>query len=976
MTAPSVFISYSHKDEEWKDRLVTQLGVLKQEGILDLWDDRRIEVGDDWKPEIENAINRAAIAILMISANFLTSKFILDEEVPKFLARREKEGLRVIPLIVKPCAWTQVKWLSKIQARPKDGKPLSTQRAPQADADLAAFAIEIAGIVKRAKTSEVSETSEVWKISPDKISLAKLPSTSPDLFGRDDKLKELDDAWNNPRINIVSLVAWGGVGKSALVNKWLTQMGADNYRGAEQVFGWSFYSQGAAEGRQVSADQFIASALVWFGDPEMANSSASPWDKGERLAELIKGQKTLLILDGLEPLQNPPPVETGKIKDPALVSFLREMARQNRGLVIITTRLAVDDLKDFTVLPPLRGRDGEGSALERDLESLSPEAGADYLKHLGVDGTDAECQQASRDFGGHALALTLLGRYLKVVYGGDVRKRGEIPHVMDEQKQGAHARRVMKSYEHWLQGKPELDILRLMGLFDRPAQKGALDALRKEPAITGLTDKLQKLSDANWKYAVNDLRELRLIAPEDPHEPNALDCHPLLREHFGEQLKEANPAAWREGNNRLYEYYKASAKEFPNTLQEMAPLFAAVLHGCQAGKHQEALDEVYLKRIQRGDEYFSLKILGAFGVNLAALSYFFDPPWHNPVVQLREPAKDFVVSEVGFHLRALGRLREAIQPMQTTLESDVAQERWKFSAIDASNLSELYLTLGDVRQALTYAEQSVQLADRSVDWDRQMVSRTTFADILYQVGRLAEARVTFQEAEEIQKKNQPKFSFLYSLQGYQYCDLLLSQGEYAEVRERASQSLEWAKQNNAQLLTFALCNLSLGRAHLLQSQQTSEVFETSEVSQALTYLNRAVDGLRESGNQDYLPRGLLARAEYYRVAGAVERCQRDLDEAFSIATRGGMGLHLADCHLEYARLSLRAIAKQSPGDGTTPNGEGIAYSSSTMSAEERRLAMTFVHEHLSIAKEMIAKMGYHRRDKEVEELEKLLAISP
>ena len=288
MTAPSVFISYSHKDEEWKDRLVTQLGVLKQEGILDLWDDRRIEVGDDWKPEIENAINRAAIAILMISANFLTSKFILDEEVPKFLARREKEGLRVIPLIVKPCAWTQVKWLSKIQARPKDGKPLSTQRAPQADADLAAFAIEIAGIVKRAKTSEVSETSEVWKISPDKISLAKLPSTSPDLFGRDDKLKELDDAWNNPRINIVSLVAWGGVGKSALVNKWLTQMGADNYRGAEQVFGWSFYSQGAAEGRQVSADQFIASALVWFGDPEMANSSASPWDKGERLAELIK----------------------------------------------------------------------------------------------------------------------------------------------------------------------------------------------------------------------------------------------------------------------------------------------------------------------------------------------------------------------------------------------------------------------------------------------------------------------------------------------------------------------------------------------------------------------------------------------------------------------------------------------------------------------------------------------------------------
>ena len=53
-----------------------------------------------------------------------------------------------------------------------------------------------------------------------------------------------------------------------------------------------------------------------------------------------------------------------------------------------------------------------------------------------------------------------------------------------------------------------------------------------------------------------------------------------------------------------------------------------------------------------------------------------------------------------------------------------------------------------------------------------------------------------------------------------------------------------------------------------------------------------------------LPRGLLARAEFYRVTGALDKAQKDLDEAFSIATRGGMGLHLADCHLEYARLYL------------------------------------------------------------------------
>jgi hypothetical protein len=93
MPAPSVFISYSHKDEEWRYRLVTQLGVLQMEGILDVWDDQRIEAGDDWYPEIEKAISNANIATLMISANFLTSKFIRGEEVPKLLERRTKSDV-------------------------------------------------------------------------------------------------------------------------------------------------------------------------------------------------------------------------------------------------------------------------------------------------------------------------------------------------------------------------------------------------------------------------------------------------------------------------------------------------------------------------------------------------------------------------------------------------------------------------------------------------------------------------------------------------------------------------------------------------------------------------------------------------------------------------------------------------------------------------------------------------------------------
>jgi predicted nucleotide-binding protein len=82
-----IFISYSHKDTGFKDALVEQLKVLELEGFCDLWEDSRIQTGSDWKPEIEKAIDEADIAVLMVSAGFLTSPFIRGKEVPPILHR-------------------------------------------------------------------------------------------------------------------------------------------------------------------------------------------------------------------------------------------------------------------------------------------------------------------------------------------------------------------------------------------------------------------------------------------------------------------------------------------------------------------------------------------------------------------------------------------------------------------------------------------------------------------------------------------------------------------------------------------------------------------------------------------------------------------------------------------------------------------------------------------------------------------------
>jgi len=823
------------------------------------------------------------------------------------------------------------------------------------------------------------------------VFLAKLPTTDQKLFGREEELKWLDEAWEEEHTHILSLVAWGGVGKTALVNEWLSQMEKDNYRGAGRVYGWSFYSQGTREAGHASSDTFFEDALQFFGfegDPPK-----SPWDKSKELVKRVRQQPTLFILDGLEPLQYPPGPMHKELHDKGMQALLKDLALFNNGLCVVTTRCELKDIA-HTV-----GK----STKEVCLENLTDEAGARLLSHLGVVGTEDELRVASRDVKGHALALNLLGSYLATVHEGEVRKRDLVPTLYDDEEKGSHARNVMESYETWLKGTLELNILYVMGLFDRPVRGGAIDALREAPAIKGLTDELQNLTKAKWNYAIRHLRELRLLAAKDEHSPDTLDCHPLIREHFAEKLKIKSQQAWQEAHSRLYEYYKnLPEKELPDTLEEMEPLFAAVAHGCQAGKYQETFCDIYWKRISRSGEYYTFNKLGAFGSDLAALSNFFEKPWSKVYIQLKDDVVALSLNIAGFTLRALGRLREAVQSMQAGMEMQAKQKDWKNAAIASGNLSELYLTSSNMPQAVEYARQSVDFADCSGDDFQKESRRTTLADALHQTGELAAALSLFQEAESLQQQSQPEYRYLYSVQGFQFCDLLLSQGKVREVLERAKGALNFMGEEYW-LLGKALDHLSLGRAYLLEalrlrsgqaltppyipprggtkggvshqggkkkgvplSKRARPELDSGGTAggfkKAADYLNKAVAGLRESGNQDDIPRGLFARAFLYRMQQDFPNAWDDLAEALEIAERGSMKLWLGDYHLEACRLCLEE-GRQETGGGKSEEAE-------------KHLEVGAIHEsplleqartHAETADRMIndKKMGYHRRDPEV-----------
>ena len=340
--------------------------------------------------------------------------------------------------------------------------------------------------------SHVGTCRSTVRLGPKKISVARLPVTGKDVFGREEDIAFLDAAWANPEVNVVTIVAWAGVGKSTLLNHWLRRMAAEHYRSAELVLGWSFYRQGT-NGGPSSADEFLDAALTWFGDPDPR--IGTPWEKGERLAKLVAHRRTLLILDGLEPLQNPPGPQEGRIREPSIQALLRELAAFNSGLCVITTRLPIADIADH-----------EGnSALRRDLDHLSSDAGAKLLRALGVKGDEEKLRSASDEFSGHCLALTLLGSYLTDAYNGDIRCREEVSkRLAHDVRQGVHARKVMESYQSWLGEGPELSVLRMLGLFDRPVDEKALGTLLKPPAIRGLTESLTDLSPTSGERFLAD----------------------------------------------------------------------------------------------------------------------------------------------------------------------------------------------------------------------------------------------------------------------------------------------------------------------------------------------------------------------------------------------------------------------------------------------------------------------------------------
>jgi hypothetical protein len=123
--AVSVFVSYSHADERWRKELGKHLSVLERQGLIATWHDRMIGAGTEWEGAIDSHLNEARVILLLISADFIDSKYCYDIEMTRALERHQERSALVVPVMIRAVSLKGTPFAA-LQALPKDAKPVAT----------------------------------------------------------------------------------------------------------------------------------------------------------------------------------------------------------------------------------------------------------------------------------------------------------------------------------------------------------------------------------------------------------------------------------------------------------------------------------------------------------------------------------------------------------------------------------------------------------------------------------------------------------------------------------------------------------------------------------------------------------------------------------------------------------------------------------------------------------------------------------
>lgn len=705
------------------------------------------------------------------------------------------------------------------------------------------------------------------------ISPSRLPVKNDFFYGREEELQYLHDIWDNGSANIVSIEAWGGVGKTALVSKWRSEMINASTNRAEIIFDWSFYSQGIIDNRPVTADAFFYEAFKWFGIEEIGSTK----DKGEELALLVRKKKSIIILDGMEALQHTDDfiAKRGEIKDYSLKVFLSMLSDYNPGLCVITTRKQI---------PFLNSNYNDTCKIVK-LSHFDLKQSKDIVQRYKINGNDSSIDTICRKYEGHALSLNLVCIYIRDALdcnadrfvAQNIDNIGCLEEKID---------RIMRFYKKWFNDEIKVQILHLLSLFDRPTKQNEFNFMLEGSEILGVTNELSHLTSYEISKNVRSLRQLSLLREFELENESYLDIHPIIREYFKKELQNTYPLSFKKANNRLFNYFSICANKNTNSKEQMNLWFRAIYHGCLAERYEEIFDHIYMKHIKQDEIIDDARKLGGNSTNINAISGFFSEPWTKIKGDLDDDKKSLIFAEASFALRSKGLIVDAIAPLKQAYIIEKERKNYEEAAMQAGNLSELYLAIGRISEALMYADEGITIAEKSnVVWRHYWIQLAKKADILSKIGRIDFSVAFYRQAESVQKFFDKESQRLYGVLAFKKLDSYLTVledailvphrlgikkvekgdnvenlGQLDNYRSQVNIALEHDLNYN-RILHLALDNLIIARIEILEQV----ILKNSLNKKMIQSLVDAVEGLYQSGRVEYIPYGLLTCSRYWHL---------------------------------------------------------------------------------------------------------------
>ncbi len=723
-----------------------------------------------------------------------------------------------------------------------------------------------------------------------------LPKPAQILVGREEQLQKLNQALQNPEVHFVSLIGEGGEGKSALMFGWLQRFSPEQLE-KYHVVGWSFYSQGSHD-TQTTSQRFFDYIFDLFEIPKTqipSNNEA----KGQFLAKILSQLPILLILDGLEPLQYPPDIQQGTLKDNALTAFIRSLSRMEchpAQLILINSRQLVIEFENISQHEQI------------NLQHLTPNDGAMLLKQIGIHGETEELLDAVNEYQGYALSLTMLGYLIKNYYDSNIKQRKMIGNFLDKCNAVSHVERIIEFYQKFVWCEYERDgslktaFLCLIGLFDRPVKESEIYFLiRKSHYVKEL-----KSTENDWKKVRKKLLALNLISEKiSIHKIIEIDCHPIIRAWFGESFKKQEYKLYQQASQVLADYFSGLvAHKKPKNSQELEYLNRAIHHACNADNYRYALDLLQKRVLNgKGDYLFDnlYRDIGTHIDDLTVFADFFQYDWQYLPEQIDMAQQRWLNQAVSYALQFSGRLKETLRVTIPELRERIKTKDHFMAVFMARNASVSTACLGNMCLSKKYAKLAYEQACKTSHLTGKVVGMTTLGYATYLNGNIEEAINIFEEFFlSLEKyKSEPAYIDCYMIADVWYCRIFerFHGNEKLEILSKRVQNAikELKKQeNNRFLFNAPIVHANYGKILFSQNYKHDAKLEYEE----------AIEKINKANNLLMTPIVLRDCIEFYRRTKEYDAAADTIYEAYGITKRSQLKLFISDIKLQEVNLLL------------------------------------------------------------------------